>query len=150
LELRFDPNKLLGEPIGIKVDDVLVVLRLNEEMKIKEDTYSDAYLNDYRKHVFSRTSVAESYKDGELGNLRLWLVDLANKKINLFITRVTIALECDRKVKPIHYLGLSIDEIIVKSRTVVAVNREDRIEEKEVELKGIGAFVGVSKLVNSV
>jgi len=50
-------------------------------------------------------------------------VHLANKKINLFISKVTVAFECDSKVTPRHYIGLSIDEVIVKSRTVVAINR---------------------------
>ncbi|MBS1889830.1 MAG: hypothetical protein JST59_00925 [Actinobacteria bacterium] len=122
----FDPNKLLGEPVSIKISDVLVVLKLNENKKHKDQTYSDAYLQEYKKQVFSRTSTAESLKNSDVGNFALWLVDLANKKINLFISRVTVAFERNIKSKPpqpAHYFGASIEEIVIKSRTVIAQDR---------------------------
>jgi hypothetical protein len=80
----------------------------------------------------------------------MWLIDLANKKINLFIKRVTVAFECDSAVTPRHYLGVSIEEIIIKSRTIIAVNKQDRIEEKHLELVGISLFTGMSTLVHQV
>jgi hypothetical protein len=127
-----------------------VVLRLNEHKKSKPATYSDDYLKQYKKAVHSKSSTTELYKGTELGNLKMWLIDLANKKINLVISRVTVAFECDSSVTPRHYLGISIQEIIAKSRTIIAVNKEERIEEKNLELVGISLFTGVSTLVHQV
>lgn len=83
------------------------MLKLNESYLPKQAAYSRDYLEEYKKHVFSKAGTAESYKSSELGSLGLWLVDFAHKKINLLVSRVTVAFECGKQT-PMHYFGVSI------------------------------------------
>lgn len=118
----------MEEPVTVKITDVLVILKLNPDVKTVQETYKRDYIRDYYKQILTTEDTTNSSTGSEGNQLLNWIVDLALRKINIFIERVTVALEYSNDDRPHNYIGASIEEIKIKSRTVVATNRTDKVE----------------------
>jgi hypothetical protein len=148
--MAFDPLRLSEEPLSITVSEVQVILKFNEKRKDGKPKEISNVLHEYYKQLTTPGRYKDNVLSMELEHLKAWLIELANRKINLFISKILVALEYNQNEPQSHYFGATIDQINVKSRTIVAVNREDRVEEKFVNLSGIGLFAGASKIVKQV
>lgn len=123
LEMAFDPMKLSEQPLSITISEVQVVLKFNERRKDSKPKDMNNVLHEYYKQLGTAGTYKDSVMSIQLENLKVWLIELANRKINLFISKILVALEYNENQTQTSYFGASIDQINVKSRTIIAVNR---------------------------